>query len=235
MRSKALDASEIRDLRRRSLRGLVQFTVVMLLLIFLPAWSLDYWQAWLFLAVFVASLVLCNEFFLRRDPALVRRRLRVGPTAEHDPAQKRIQAVASLMLAALFILSALDHRFGWSHLPDWAVILGDLAVVAGLLFISRVFIENTFAAATVQVDEGQRVIDTGPYAMVRHPMYTAAIVMLAGVPPALDSAWGLLIIPFAVGILAWRLQAEERYLEHHLPGYSEYRRRVRWRLLPGVW
>jgi len=230
-----MDASEITDLRRRSLRGLVQFTVVMLLLIFLPAWSLDYWQAWLFLAVFVASLALCNEFFLRRDPALVRRRLRVGPTAERDPAQKRIQAVASLMLAALFVLSALDHRFGWSDLPDRAAVIGNLAVIGGLLGMSRVFIENTFAAATVQVDEGQRVIDTGPYALVRHPMYTAAIVMLAGVPPALDSAWGLLIIPFAVGILAWRLQAEERYLADHLPGYSEYRRQVRWRLLPGVW
>lgn len=230
-----MDALEIRDLRRRSLRGLVQFTVLMLLLIFLPAWSLDYWQAWLFLAVFVASLALCNEFFLRRDPALVRRRLQVGPVAEHDPAQKRIQAVASLMLAALFVVSVLDHRFGWSRPADWVAVPGDLTVVAGLLLISRVFIENSFAAATVQVDAGQRVVDTGPYAMVRHPMYTAAIVMLAGIPPALDSVWGLLIIPFAIGILAWRLRAEERYLDDHLPGYSDYRLRVRWHLLPGVW
>jgi protein-S-isoprenylcysteine O-methyltransferase Ste14 len=139
------------------------------------------------------------------------------------------------MLAALFVVSALDHRFGWSALPGWAPVLGDLAAVAGLLLISRVFIENSFAAATVQVEPGQRVIDTGPYARVRHPMYTAAIVMLAGIPPALDSAWGLLFLPLAVGILAARLRAEERTLDRHLPGYPEYRGRVRWRLLPGVW
>jgi protein-S-isoprenylcysteine O-methyltransferase Ste14 len=178
---------------------------------------------------------LCTGFFLRRDPEFVRRRLRVGPVAEREPVQKRIQAAASLMLVALFVVSALDHRFAWSHLPGWAAILGNLCVVLGLALISRVFMENSFAAATVQVEAGQRVIDTGPYGVVRHPMYTAAIVMLAGIPPALDSAWGLLIIPFAVGILACRIHAEERTLDSHLPGYSEYRRRVRWCLLPGVW
>jgi protein-S-isoprenylcysteine O-methyltransferase Ste14 len=213
----------------------VQFTLVMILLIFPPAWSLAYWQAWLFLAVFVAAMWLCTEYFLRRDPELVRRRLRVGPTAEREAAQKWIQAVASLMLVALFILSALDHRFGWSDLPGWVAILGDVAVIAGLLGMSRVFFENSFAAATVQVEAGQRVIDTGPYAVVRHPMYTAAVIMLAGIPLALDSLWGLLIVPGGIGILALRLGAEERYLVQHLAGYAEYRRKVRWRLLPGVW
>jgi len=227
--------SEIDDLRRKSLTGLLQFVLLMLLLIFLPAWSLDYWQAGLFLIVFVAALVGCSEYFLRHDPALVRRRLRVGLVAEREPAQKRIQAAASVMLAALFALSALDHRFGWSHLSAWIVLLGDLMVVAGLLLISRVFIENSFAAATVQVEEGQRVIDTGPYAMVRHPMYTAAIVLLAGIPPALDSLWGLAIVPLGIAVLAARLVAEERTLAVQLPGYLGYRSRVRWRLLPGVW
>jgi len=232
------DTSEIESessLRWRSWRGLLQFTAVMAVLIFLSAWSLDYWQAWLFLAVFVAGLALCNAYFLRSDPALVRRRMRAGPFAERDPAQRRIQAVASVMLAALFVVSALDHRFGWSQLPGWLAFLGNLLVVAGLLGMARVFIENSFAASTVQVDAGQRVIDTGPYARMRHPMYTAAIVMLAGVPPALDSAWGLLIVPASIAILVWRLQAEERYLAEHLSGYREYRDRVPWRLLPGVW
>jgi protein-S-isoprenylcysteine O-methyltransferase Ste14 len=185
--------------------------------------------------VFVAAMWLCTEYFLRRDPELVRRRLRVGPTAEREAAQKWIQAVASLMLVALFILSALDHRFGWSDLPGWVAVLGDVAVIAGLLGMSRVFVENSFAAATVQVEAGQRVIDTGPYAVVRHPMYTAAVIMLAGIPLALDSLWGLLIVPGGIGILALRLGAEERYLVQHLAGYAEYRRKVRWRLLPGVW
>jgi protein-S-isoprenylcysteine O-methyltransferase Ste14 len=230
-----MNTPDVGDLRRKSLLGLVQFTVLTMLLVFLPVWSLDYWQAWLFLAVFVAALLGCNEYFLRRDPALVRRRLRVGPTAEAEPAQKRIQAIASVMLAALFVLSALDHRFGWSDLPVWTVILGDLVVVAGLLLIARVFVENSFAAATVQVEEGQRVIETGPYGLVRHPMYTAAIVMLAGIPPALGSAWGLAVVPLGIGILAARLLAEERYLGDRLPGYLGYRSRVRWRLLPGIW
>jgi protein-S-isoprenylcysteine O-methyltransferase Ste14 len=235
MHETPVSAPDLRDLRRKSLRGLLQFTLLTMLLVFLPAWSVDYWQAWLFLGIFVPSLALCGAYFLRRDPALVRRRLKVGPTAEREPAQKRIQAAASLLLAALFVVSALDHRFGWSRIPAWAVVLGDGAVVAGLLLMSRVFVENSFAAATVQVEAGQRVIETGPYAWVRHPMYGVAVVMLAGIPPALDSAWGLLLIPPAVVVLAMRLRAEEAYLERHLSGYAEYRGRVRWRLLPGVW
>lgn len=230
-----MDAADLRDLRRRSWRGLAQFALLTMLLVFLPAWSLDYWQAWLFLAVFVTGMALCTEFFLRRDPALVRRRLHVGPAAERDPAQKRIQAVASVALVSMFVVSALDHRFGWSALPAWSAILGDAVVIAGLLGIVRVFVENSFAAATVQVETGQRVIDSGPYALVRHPMYSAAIVMFAGVPPALDSAWGLLGVPVGIAILAIRLQEEERYLIGHLQGYLGYRDRVRWRLLPGVW
>ncbi len=230
-----MNAAGVGGLRRQALRGLVQFTILMLLLIFLPAWSLDYWQAWLFLVVFVGGMWLSTEYFLHHDPALVRRRLRVGPTAEREPAQKLIQAVVSLMLGALFVISALDHRFGWSDLPGWTAILGDAGVIAGLLGMSRVFFENSFAAATVQVEAGQRVIDTGPYALVRHPMYSGAIVMLAGIPPALDSLWGLLVVPGGIGILALRLAAEERYLVRHLPGYPEYRNRIRWRLLPGVW
>jgi protein-S-isoprenylcysteine O-methyltransferase Ste14 len=229
------DSEQEGSLRRRSWRGLLQFTAVLFVFIFLPAWSLDYWQAWLFLAIFVAALSACTEYFLRRDPALVLRRLQVGPTAERDPAQRRIQAVASVMLAALFVLSALDHRFGWSDLPVWTVILGDLVVAGSLLLMARVFVENSFAAATVQVEEGQRVIDTGPYGLVRHPMYTAAIVMLAGIPPALGSAWGLAVVPLGIGILAARLLAEERYLGDQLPGYLGYRSRIRWRLLPGIW
>jgi protein-S-isoprenylcysteine O-methyltransferase Ste14 len=230
-----MDASEIGELRRLSWRGLIQFTVLTMALIFLPAWSFDYWQAWLFLLVFVVSLAVCGEYFLRTDPALVRRRLRVGPTAEREPAQKWIQAAASLMLVALFVVSALDHRFGWSGLPGWIAVLGDVAVVAALLLMARVFSENSFAAATVQVEEGHRVVDTGPYAWVRHPMYSAAIVMLAGIPLALDSVWGLLVVPLGVAVLAARLLAEERTLDRRLPGYLEYRRRVRWRLLPGLW
>jgi protein-S-isoprenylcysteine O-methyltransferase Ste14 len=139
------------------------------------------------------------------------------------------------MLVALFVLSALDHRFGWSNLPDGVAILGDIAVIAGLLGMSRVFVENSFAAATVRVEAGQRVIDTGPYGVVRHPMYMAAILMLAGIPLALDSLWGLLIVPGGIGILALRLTAEERTLVRDLPGYAEYRLKVRWRLFPGIW
>ena len=230
-----MDQAEVGVLRRLAFRGLVQFTIVLMLLIFLPAWTFAYWQAWLFLVAFVVAMWLCTEYFLRRDPALVRRRLKVGPAAEREPAQKWIQAAASVMLGALFVLSAFDHRFGWSGLSGWAAILGDVAVIAGLLGMSRVFVENSFAAATVQVEAGQRVIDTGPYGVVRHPMYTAAIVMLAGIPPALDSLWGLLVVPGGIGILALRLAVEERTLIGQLPGYPDYREKVRWRLLPGVW
>ena len=223
------------DLDRRAWRGFWQFVAVLAVLIFLPAWSLRYWQGWLFFLVFAVCMACGTSYFLRHDPVLVSRRLAAGPTAEREPRQRRIQLFAVLALVAVFVLPALDHRFGWSLVPAWCVLLGDLAVVSGFAMVFRVFRENSYASAIVEVNAGQRVISTGPYALVRHPMYAAAMVLLAGIPPALGSWWGLLVLPAFLAVLAARLLDEERHLVRHLPGYDDYRRRARWRLLPGVW
>jgi protein-S-isoprenylcysteine O-methyltransferase Ste14 len=223
------------DLARRAIKGTLFFVVALWLLIFVPAGSLAYWQGWLFWVHFTLWSIAGGWYFLKRDPALVQRRLRAGPAAEKEPAQKRIQLVLAVVICALFVVSALDHRFGWSA-PSWPVVLaGNLLTAAGYLFVFLVLRENSFAASTIEVAPDQRVISTGPYALVRHPMYAGALLMFAGVPLALASWWGLVPFGLLVGGIVARLQDEEAYLVRNLPGYEAYRSSVPWRLVRGVW
>jgi protein-S-isoprenylcysteine O-methyltransferase Ste14 len=222
-------------LHRKAFRGLAILFLVMAALLFGTAGTLDYWQAWLYLAVYFAASIAITIDLIRRDPALLERRMSGGPFAEKEPAQRIIMAVASLGFIALAIVPALDRRFGWSHVPVWAVFAGDVIMLIGWLGIFFVFRENSFASATIESAADQRVISTGPYAVVRHPMYAAALVMLLGISPALGSWWGLPVFAAIVPALMWRLTDEERFLVQNLPGYGEYRERVRYRLLPPVW
>jgi protein-S-isoprenylcysteine O-methyltransferase Ste14 len=225
----------MRDLNRRALGGLAQLFVVVAAMLFVPPWTLDYWQAWLFLAVFFGAATAVTVDLMRRDPALLARRMRAGPAAEQQPRQRVIQFVAMVAFLAVLLFPAIDRRFGWSTLPPSAVIAGDGLVALGFFVVFLVFRENSFTSATIEIGSGQTVISTGPYAVVRHPMYAGALIMFFGVPLALGSWWGLLtIVPFAA-VLAWRLLEEETYLAEHLPGYPDYRRLVRWRLVPFVW
>jgi protein-S-isoprenylcysteine O-methyltransferase Ste14 len=223
------------DLGRRAMASLGKFTVAMALLLFLPAWSLRYWQGWLFLIVFCGACLVCTLYFIRSDPDLVRRRMAVGPTAETEPTQKRIMALTSLCFVLLILVPALDYRWHWSHVPTWLVIVGDLGVLASFYLIARVLAQNSFAAATIQVEAGQTLVSTGAYAVVRHPMYAAALPMFICTPLALGSYWGLLIALAIIPALAWRLLDEERYLVRHLPGYEAYRTATPYRLIPFVW
>ena len=222
-------------LRTRALQGLAQFVVTLGALLFLSAWSLNYWQAWLFLALFSTSISGITLDLMHRDPALLERRLRAGAGAEKEKTQKIIQAVANVFFLALIIIPGLDHRFGWSHLPVWVVVAGDGLVVIGLYIVFLVFRENSYTSGVIEVASDQRVISTGPYRIVRHPMYAGALVMLLGMPLALGSAWGVLVcLPMAAAITV-RLIDEERYLVRHLVGYAEYRERTRYRLIPGLY
>jgi protein-S-isoprenylcysteine O-methyltransferase Ste14 len=207
----------------------------MALLLMLTAGSTRYWQGWVYLAVFGGASIVATADLIRRDPALLERRMRGGPTAETRTAQRIIMAVVSLGFIALLVVPALDYRFGWSRVPTGVVWLGNLLVLVGFALIMRVYRENTYTAATVQVAEGQTVISTGPYALVRHPMYASALLYLIGTPLALGSYWGL--VPFALIVpgLIWRLLDEENMLAQQLPGYTEYQRKVRRHLLPGIW
>jgi len=215
--------------------ALVALAVVMGLLLFLPAGTLRYWQAWVYLGIFFGASALTTAFLIRRDPALLERRMRGGPTAEKRPVERLIMVFTSIGFIALLVVPALDYRFGWSSVPVWTVIGGDVLVVVGFYFILRVYRENTFTAATIELAPGQTVISTGPYAIVRHPMYASALLYLVGTPLALGSYWGLVPLVAMLPFLIWRLFDEEKFLAENLPGYSEYRKKVRHRLVPGIW
>jgi protein-S-isoprenylcysteine O-methyltransferase Ste14 len=225
----------MKSLRGKAVAGLVNLTLLLAAALFLPAWTLRYWQAWVCLVVFAACAAGITVYLMRRDPELLERRLRAGPGAEKEPSQKVIQALAGIVFLALFVFPALDHRLGWSHVPAIAAISGDVLMVAGFSMVSAVFRENTYTSGTIEVAAGQTVIATGPYAIVRHPMYSGALVLLAGIPVALGSWWGLWLVLPIVAAIVWRLLDEERFLARNLAGYPEYCARVRRRLLPGVW
>ena len=223
------------DLAKRALAGLARFQIALALMIFLPAWSARYWQGWLYWLLFGASCVLITLYFLRHDRALIARRMQAGPAAETEPRQKLILTVASAALIALYVVSALDYRFGWSSVPIWLVLIGDAFVVLSFCGFFLTFRQNAFAAATVRVESEQRVISSGLYAFVRHPMYASAVPLFLATPLALGSWWGLVPAALLLAMLVWRLLDEERYLAGNLPGYTDYQRQVRTRLVPGIW
>lgn len=223
------------SLHRRAFGGLVILVLVTGALLFAAAGTFDYWQAWAFLAIYFTLSLAITLYLMKKDPALLARRMSGGPFAEKEPSQRIIMSFASVGFIGLLVLPGLDHRFGWSQMPAYVAIAGDILVVLGWVGIFFVFRENSFSSATIELAADQRVISTGPYALVRHPMYAAALVMLLGMPIALGSWWGVLTMAAVVPALVWRLLDEERFLASNLPGYSEYQRKVRYRLLPLVW
>jgi protein-S-isoprenylcysteine O-methyltransferase Ste14 len=215
--------------------GLLFLLVAMAALLFIPARTLDYWQAWTFLAVYFASSLAITLYLMKKDPRLLERRMRGGPTAEKEMTQKIIMIIASIGFIGLIVFPALDRRFAWSHMPPYLALVGDVLVALGWLAIFFVFKENTFTSATIELAPNQKVISTGPYALIRHPMYAGALVMLLGIPIALGSWWGVLVIVAMMPALLWRLFDEEKFLARNLAGYVEYQNKVRYRLIPLVW
>ena len=209
--------------------------LVMAPLIFVLAGTVHYWQAWMYLSIFFGASALLTRYVIRNDPALLERRMRGGPTAEKRAAQRVIMFFTSLCFVALLVVPALDRRYAWTEVPFYGVLIGDALVAVGFYFIFLVYKENTFASATVQVVAGQQVISTGPYAIVRHPMYASGLLMLLGTPLALGSYWGLVPVAAMAPFLIWRLFDEERLLRDQLAGYREYQQKVRHRLLPWIW
>ena len=225
----------MRSLYLKAFGGLAVLFLIMASLLFVAAGTLHYWQAWLFLAVYFLASLAITLYLINNNRALLARRMSGGPFAEKEPAQRIIMALVSIGFVGLILLPAIDHRFGWSHLSIPAILAGDALVLLGWLGIFFVFRENSFASATIESAEDQRVISTGLYAWVRHAMYATSLLMLLGIPIALGSWWGVLIVVAIVPALIWRLTDEERFLVRHLPDYSTYQRRVRYRLLPRVW
>jgi len=224
-----------KTLSRRVFEGLAQFTLTMAALIFLPAWTLLYWQAWVFLLVFCGLCTAFSFYFLRHDPQLIERRMKAGPVAEKEPAQRLIMSIASAGFVGTIVVSALDHRFGWSEVPPWVSLAGDALMALSYFLVVLVLRQNSYAASTIRVEDGQPVVGTGFYGVIRHPMYATALPMFLAMPPALGSYWGLLAFATILPALIWRLLDEERFLVAHLDGYANYRERVRYRLIPGIW
>ncbi len=225
----------MKNFKARAWLALAVLTVVMALLLFVPAGTVHYWQAWVYLGIFAGASALTTLYLIRKDRALLERRMSGGPMAEKQPAQKFIMLCMSIGFIALLVVPAVDRRFGWSAVPLVGVVAGDMLVALGFYLISMVYRENTFTSATIELAENQKVISTGPYALVRHPMYASASLYLLGTPLALGSYWGFVPIAAMMPFLIWRLVAEERFLARNLAGYTEYQKRVRHRLVPFVW
>jgi protein-S-isoprenylcysteine O-methyltransferase Ste14 len=216
-------------------RSSVLGAVVLLALIFVPAWTLRYWQGWVYVVVFAICCSAYTMYLAKHDPALLKRRTEAGISHEKEFTQKVVIALLYAAFIALLVLPALDVRFGWSLLPWQLSIVGDALVVFSFYVFYLVSKVNTYAAANVRVEEGQKLISTGVYQFVRHPMYFGALFLLVGTPLALGSRWTLLLFPVFIPILVVRILNEERVLRRDLPGYVEYMRKVRYRLIPGVW
>ncbi|HKP40444.1 isoprenylcysteine carboxylmethyltransferase family protein [Mycobacterium sp.] len=211
--------------------GLLFFGV----LLFWPAGTFDYWQAWVFIAIFTAVSSGPSIYWGLRKPEVLRRRMHSGPIAETRTVQKVATVGITASVVAVLVVCALDHRFGWSNVPTGLVIVGEVLVAVGLGMTMVVVNQNNYAAATITVEAQQPVISTGLYGVVRHPMYVGALIMMVGMPLALDSYWGLVAIVPGVAVLALRIDDEEKMLRQELDGYSEYTQKVRYRLVPGVW
>jgi protein-S-isoprenylcysteine O-methyltransferase Ste14 len=207
----------LKNLSVKAWLALAVLAVVMGLTLFVPAGTLHYWQAWVYLSIFIGASFLITLYLMRKDPALLERRMTGGPTAEKRPAQKVIMLCTSIGFVALLVVPGLDHRFGWSTVPLEVVVAGDVLVVIAFYFIFLVYRENTFTSATIEIAENQKVISTGPYAIVRHPLYASASLYLLGTPLALGSYWGLVPSAAIIPFLIWRLIDEECLLAGNLP------------------
>jgi len=214
--------------------GFVQLAAIAVLL-FVPAGTFDFWQAWVFLAVFALSAWLPSVYLQMTNPSALQRRMKGGPTAEGRTVQKIVMIGLYGSLALICVVSGLDHRFGWSSMPAVLSLAGDVVAAAGLIVVVAVVVQNSYASTTVQVESDQKVVSTGLYGMVRHPMYTGNVLMLVGLPFALGSYWALLFVLPGLAVLASRIRDEEKLLSAELTGYREYTQQVRYRLVPCMW
>lgn len=220
------------DLSKKILARFFLFIGFMLVMFFVPAGTLAYWEAWVYLIVILIFMFCFMIYFLKNDPELLERRMR---TKEKETEQKRI--VKFLFLACLFtiLLPGFDKRFEWSHVPVAVVIFADIIVLLGYSIIFLTLRENSYASRIIEVEKGQEVVSTGPYTIVRHPMYLGSTLMFLLTPLALGSYWAIIPAVFIIPILMTRIRNEEQILEKELKGYSEYMQKIKFRLIPGIW
>lgn len=219
-------------LKKQVFIRLIPAPFVLGLFLFVPAGSFSYWQGWLFLGVIFVPFIFAAAYFLKTDPGLLERRMRIR---EKEGEQKIIVFLSSVIFFTGLLLPGLDYRFGWSAVPVLLVLAADVLVVLGYVLTFLTLRENSYASRIIETEKGQKVISSGPYAYIRHPMYLGVIVMFLFTPLALGSYWA--VFPFLTlpAFIALRILNEEVILLRDLPGYREYCGRVRYRLVPGIW
>lgn len=219
-------------LKKKIVLAYILFTFIVFLLLFVPAGSLAFWEAWIYYFILIGSSILLTTYFWKVDPQLIERRMRRKEAVKE---QKVIQLGNMVLFIAGFVIAGLDHRFGLSHIPINIVLLSDVMILFGYFIIFIVLTENTYASSIIQVEKDQQVISKGLYAIVRHPMYFGGLIMFLFTPIALGSFWAF--IPFAIMpyTIILRLLNEEELLLKELTGYEEYCKKVRYRLIPFIW
>lgn len=214
-----------------SVIGLLSFG----LLLFLPAGTLGYWQGWLFMAIFTIESIAYGTYLGVKHPDVLRRRMAGGPTGETRPFQRALISVLFVSWFGMMILAGLDNRFVWSPVPAVVSVIGNAVVALGLGIAMLVVLQNAYAAANVTVEAGQKLTSGGLYGLVRHPMYVGTLIMMVGIPLALNSVWAFVfVIPVAI-VIVLRILDEEKLLERDLDGYAQYEHQVHYRLVPHVW
>jgi len=202
------------------------------LMLFLPAGTLDYWQAWVYCGVVFIPAIFVVSYFLKKDPELLERRMRMR---EKEEKQKTVQIMGIIIFFIGFLIAGLDYRYHWSNVPVYLVIAANAIVLSGYIFVFFVLRENSYASRIIEVEKGQKVITTGPYAIVRHPMYLGVLMMYIFTPLALGSYWALPFFLPLLPLLIYRLLNEEEVLLKELPGYKEYCQKTRYHLFPFIW
>ncbi|MGH7203496.1 MAG: methyltransferase family protein [Candidatus Levyibacteriota bacterium] len=222
-------------LKQRTFTGATQFIIALGLFLFLPAWTVFFWQAWVYWFSFSIAIVLITLYFIKHDPKLIERRLNVGPGAEKEKNQKLIQTITSVLFILLLITPGIEHHFSKLTISPFFVWLGNLFVLVGFYIIFLVFKENSYTSSIIETDKSQKVITTGPYKRVRHPMYLGALVLFLATPFALGSYMAFIFVLLMIIMLGIRLLDEEKYLKKHLKGYTDYCHKTRYHLIPYIW
>ena len=220
------------NLLRQSLVKFFLGVILLGVLIFLPAWSFRYWQGWLLMGILFVPMFLAGLVMMARNPELLRKRLNAK---EQEAEQKTVVKLSGLLFAAAFVVAGLNWRFGWWVLPEWAVWVAAGLFLASYLLYAEVLRENTYLSRTIEVQENQKVIDTGLYGIVRHPMYMATTVLFLAMPLVLASPISFFIMLGYIPVIAKRIKNEEKVLEEGLDGYTDYKKKVKYRILPYIW
>ncbi len=227
-----MDKSRLNKIKRKVLLLFPIAFIIIALMLFLPAGTFRYWQGWTFLCILLIPFLFVVSYLLRYNPELLERRMRFK---EKELKQKTIIKLANLLFFIGFLIPGFDYRFGWSNVPLWLIILSDIIIFLGYILVFLVFRENTYTSRIIEVEKGQKVISTGPYSIVRHPMYVGIIMMYIFMPLALGSYFASVFFLPVIALIVSRIFNEEEVLSKDLKGYKEYTKKVKYRLIPGIW